>query len=133
MAKPCQGLSRARSRPPIASCARTHGPFAARNNQDRSTPEPGASMLGGCPYRFRSLGSSCSELTQSAVSLRPAVPVELPHVPNLSDLVEIELRRDKLVLIATRLRDDLSARIAKIALPVKLSDVPRLLETDAID
>src|SRR6267378_3432243 len=39
------------------------------------------------------------KLAQSAVRLRPPIPVELPDVPDLADLVEVELRRDQLVAV----------------------------------
>ena len=73
------------------------------------------------------------ELTQTAVSLRPSISVELPHIPDFADLIEIQVRRDQLVFVAARLCYDLSARIAEVALPVELSDVPGLLEADAVD
>src|SRR5450759_2325204 len=73
------------------------------------------------------------ELAQPRVRLGSPVAVELPHVPDLANLVEVELRRNQLVAIPARLCQNLSPRIAEVALPVELADVPRLLESDAID
>src|SRR5436309_9106346 len=70
---------------------------------------------------------------QSAIRLRPAVAVELPRVPHFADLVEVELGGDKGVFVALRGGEELAARIAEVALPVELADVPRRFEADAID
>src|SRR6185503_8253761 len=75
----------------------------------------------------------CLELGQSRIGLRPPVAKELPHVAHLADLVEIELRRHQLRLVARSLRDELTARITEVALPIKLPDVPRRLVSHAID
>src|SRR4029079_9115432 len=73
------------------------------------------------------------ESYQPVIRLRPAVAEELPRVPHLADLVEVELRGDEGVLVALGLRQELPARIAEVALPVKLADVPRPFEADAVD
>ena len=57
----------------------------------------------------------------------------MPGVAHFADLVHIEVGYDEFVLIAASFGDDLSARIAKIALAVELTDVPRRLCTYAID
>jgi hypothetical protein len=38
-----------------------------------------------------------SQLAQPAISLRAPVPVELPHVPDLANLIQIQLGGDQLV------------------------------------
>src|SRR5688572_1020626 len=73
------------------------------------------------------------QLDQSAVRFRPTIAEELPDVPHLSNLVEVQFRRDELVAIARRLRYELSARVAEVALAVELADAPRLLVSDAVD
>src|SRR5690349_6296583 len=70
---------------------------------------------------------------ESAIGLRPAIAEELPGVAHLADLLQVELRGHQRVFVALGLRQELSARIAEVALPVKLADVPRRLESDAID
>src|SRR4030095_11551791 len=49
------------------------------------------------------------------------------------DQVEIQVRHNQFVLVATRLCDDLPPRIAEVASPIKLSDVPGEFMADAID
>src|SRR5437868_7488668 len=73
------------------------------------------------------------EPNQAAVRLGPPVAIELPRVAHLADLVEVELRGDQRALIALGDRKNLAARIAEVALSVKLADVPRRLKADAID
>src|SRR3990172_9505018 len=70
---------------------------------------------------------------QPLVRLRPSIPEELPHVPHFADLVEVELRRDQLRLVARGVHEELPARIAEIARSIKLADVPRRLEAHAVD
>src|SRR5205823_12778010 len=61
------------------------------------------------------------------------VPIDLPRVPHLADLLEVELRGDEGVLVALGDGDELAARVAEVALPVKLANVPRPFIADAID
>src|SRR5256885_15190800 len=70
---------------------------------------------------------------QPVIRLRPAVAVELPGVAHLADLLEVELRGDEGVLVALGDGQELSARVAEVALPVELADVPRRLVADAVD
>src|SRR5581483_235859 len=70
---------------------------------------------------------------QSFISLRSPVAEELPRVAHLTDHIQVEVGNHERVSIARRLRDDLAARSAEIALPVKLADVPRGFITHAID
>src|ERR1043165_6398380 len=70
---------------------------------------------------------------QSVVRFRPAIPVELPRVAHLADFLEVELRGDEGVLVALAGGEELAARIAEVALPVKLADVPRPFVADAVD
>src|SRR5215218_6118843 len=74
-----------------------------------------------------------SQLAQPTVRLGPAIAVELPHVAHFANLVEVDLRGDELVPIARGLRHELPARVAEVALAVKLADAPRLFVTHAID
>src|SRR5436305_5680775 len=73
------------------------------------------------------------ESDDPVVRLRTAVAVELPRVADFADLVHIEVRDHERVLIARGHREHLAARIAEVALAVKLADVPRRLVADAVD
>src|SRR5262249_46225541 len=68
-----------------------------------------------------------------AVGFGPSISVELPGVADFLDEIEIEVRDDQFVLVATRLRDQAAARVAEVALPVEFADVPRRLGADAVD
>src|SRR3954454_21815242 len=70
---------------------------------------------------------------QPRVRIRPAIPEELPRVAHFADLVEVELRGDECVFVAIGDGEELSARIDEVALSIKLADVPRSFESDAID
>src|SRR5688572_25193483 len=70
---------------------------------------------------------------QRPVAIWPAIAEELPRVANFANLVEIEIGDDQRILVARRFGHELSARIAKITLPVKFANVPGLFVTDAID
>src|SRR6185503_10106073 len=70
---------------------------------------------------------------QGVVRIGAPVAVELPDVAHFADLVEIELGRDQFAAVARTGRDETSARIAKVALPVEFADVPRRLGADAVD
>src|SRR4051795_4308512 len=67
------------------------------------------------------------------VRLRTAVAIELPGVADFADLVHVEVGDDEGVLIARRDGEHLAARIAEVALAVKLADVPRRFVADAVD
>src|SRR5688500_17959452 len=67
------------------------------------------------------------------VRLRPPIPEELPYIPHLADLIEIQLRSDELRAVAHALGDKPSARVAEVTLPVEFTDTPRILEADAVD
>src|SRR5438270_5435955 len=73
------------------------------------------------------------ERREVLVRLRPAVAVELPGVPDLADLVEVEVRGDHGVLVARALGDELPARRREVALAVELADRPGLFYADAVD
>src|SRR5512143_2367207 len=77
--------------------------------------------------------TGCSELHESTIRLRPPVAIELPNVSHLANLVEIELGGDELRLVARCFDNELPAGIAEVALTIELADVPRPLDTDAID
>ena len=68
-----------------------------------------------------------------AVRFRAAIAEKLPGLPHLFDFFEIEIGDEHLVLIAARLRNNLSTRIAEVTLPVEFANVPRGLFADPID
>src|ERR1700691_3015533 len=68
----------------------------------------------------------CSGPRDLVVTFRPSVAIELPGCPHILDFVEIKVRDDQLILVATSLRHDLSPGIAEIALAVKFADAPGL-------
>src|SRR5258708_17506735 len=70
---------------------------------------------------------------QLAITIRPAVAKELPGVAHLADQIQIQVGEHDGILIARRLRDGLTARIAEITLTIEFADVPRHLVADAID
>src|SRR6185369_7363853 len=70
---------------------------------------------------------------ECAVCVGTAIAEELPRVAHFANLVEIEICDDERVFIAWRFGHKLPARIAEVTLPVKLTDVPRVLVSDAID
>src|SRR4029453_11830975 len=70
---------------------------------------------------------------QFPVGLRPPVAEELPDLADLLNLVEVEVGDNQFFTVARTFGDDLAARGAEVALPVKLADVPRLLAPDAVD
>src|SRR5437867_3507418 len=72
-------------------------------------------------------------LYKPIVRLGAAVAVELPHVAHLANLIEVQIRDYKLVRITGRLRDYLAARVAEVALPIELADVPGLLVSHSVD
>ena len=55
------------------------------------------------------------------------------YVRTSAIIVEIQVGREHLVLVARGLGDDLAARVGEVARPVELADVPRRLNADAID
>src|SRR6267154_1955329 len=79
-------------------------------------------------------GRSLSRLRgERAVAFGPAVPEELPNFTDLRNHVEVEIRHHHFVFIPAGLRNNLAARIAEVALAVKLANAPWLLYADAID
>src|SRR5436853_2489637 len=76
---------------------------------------------------------STSICDQLPVAIRTPIAEELPSITHFANQIEIQVGDDQRVLIARRLRDDLSARIAEITLTIEFADVPRLFMTDAID
>src|ERR1043166_8347208 len=70
---------------------------------------------------------------QLHITLGPAIAEELPGVAHFANHVEIQISNHQCVFVARRLGDDLTARIAEIALAIELADVPRHFMTDAIN
>src|SRR5438552_3953447 len=68
-----------------------------------------------------------------AVSFRAAVAIELPGVANFLNFIEIQLGDEQFVLVAAGLLDDFAARVAEIALAVKLADFPGSFGANAVD
>jgi len=68
-----------------------------------------------------------------AVGFRAAVAIKLPSVADFLDFIEIQFRDEQLIFVAAGLLHDFPARIAEIALAVKLADLPGMLRADAID
>src|SRR5262245_28307494 len=73
------------------------------------------------------------ESDQLGIRLGTAIAEELPGVAHFADLIEIEISDHQLVLVAARLREDLTTRITEVRLTVELADLPRFLEAHAID
>src|SRR5439155_6086445 len=57
----------------------------------------------------------------------------MPGVAHFPNHVEVQISNHHCILIAGRLRDDLTARIAEVTLAIELADVPRLLVSNTID
>src|SRR5262249_23667654 len=74
--------------------------------------------------------SSADELV---VLIGPAIPEELPGLAHLRDHVQIEIGRQYFVFIARGLRDNLPARITKVAGAVEFSDIPGRFDSNAVD
>src|SRR5262249_53396568 len=70
---------------------------------------------------------------QGAVSFGPAVAVKLPDIAHFANLVQVQVGHYKLICVARSLGDDFAARVAEIALAVKLAYVPGLFVAHAID
>src|SRR5712692_11019287 len=70
---------------------------------------------------------------QCAVGFRTAVAIKLPDLSYFLDHVEIEIGDQQFVFVAAGLGEDLAAWIAEVTLAVKLSNVPRLFPSHAID
>src|SRR5947209_15790853 len=68
-----------------------------------------------------------------AVGLRSAIAEELPHPPDFSDHVEIEIGDHHFVFVPACLGNDFPARIAEVAFAIKFTDVPGLLFANPID
>src|SRR5437867_4764138 len=107
----------------------------------RPTSAPGAVPgINPCSWRperrATSLGTAPSEplqLHQLFVGLRPPIAEELPHRANLVDHVEIHFGHHQSVLILTRLREEIAARVHEVGRAVELADVPRRLGADPVD
>src|SRR5262249_25355609 len=70
---------------------------------------------------------------QWPVTIRPAISEELPGLSHFADHVEIEIGDQHFIFIAARLRDNLFARRAEVALAVEFAYVPWLLAAYAIN
>src|SRR5713101_255968 len=70
---------------------------------------------------------------QRAVGFRTPVAIKLPDLPYFLDHIEIEVGDQHFVFVAAGLGEDLAAWIAEVTLAAKLSNVPRLFPSHAID
>src|SRR5258708_2481358 len=68
-----------------------------------------------------------------AVALGPAIAKELPYFADIRNHVQIEIRHDDFVFVPAGLGDNFAARIAEIALAIKLSNAPRFLDAYPVD
>src|SRR5262249_3379368 len=60
-------------------------------------------------------------------------PEKLPDIAHFLNLIQIQVRDDHFVFVTRAFGNDLPAGRAEITLPVKFTDVPRILAADAID
>src|SRR5438105_11858362 len=68
------------------------------------------------------------------IAFRPTVAEELPDVAHVANQIQIHIGDHDVVRVALRRRrEELAARVAEIALAVKLADPPRLLEAGTVD
>src|SRR5579859_4065044 len=74
-----------------------------------------------------------SRLNQGCIHIGTPVTVKLPEITHLTNLVKVQVRGDKGILIARADSQKLAAWAYKVALAIKLSDVPRLLVSNTID
>src|SRR6185369_3143620 len=70
---------------------------------------------------------------QQPITIRSPVAEELPRVSNFANHIQIEVGNYQCILVARRLRHELASWIAKVALPVKLTNVPWLLMAHTVD
>src|ERR1019366_3747387 len=68
-----------------------------------------------------------------SIHIGPAVTEELPRPPHLGNHVEIQIRRHNLIFVARSFGKNLAPRIAKVTLPIELSDVPGWLCPNTVD
>src|SRR5438093_116202 len=59
-------------------------------------------------------------LNNHLITLRPPVPEELPDIAHIADGIEIHIRNHDIVGVALADSQELPARIAKVALAIKL-------------
>src|SRR5918993_4992735 len=71
--------------------------------------------------------------SDGSVGLGPPVPIELPRVAHLLNQPEVEIGDDEFIAVAAADREYLPARVAEVALPVELADIPGRFDADAID
>src|SRR5688500_12836954 len=77
--------------------------------------------------------ASGKQLRELAVEFGAAVAHELPRIADLTDLVEVEVVNEHLVLGVRGLRNDLTPRVAEVGRAVELRARQRLLGADAVD
>src|SRR5437667_12154956 len=68
-----------------------------------------------------------------SIGLGAAIAIKLPGVADLLDFIEEQVGDEQLILVAAGLGNNFLARIAKIALAVEFTDLPRMLSADAVD
>src|SRR6185437_5188359 len=96
-----------------------------------TTVPPLISVLTEPPARLKTRARSW--LYQRLVGVRPAVPVELPQVPDLGQLVHVEVAHDDRVgVVGGDVADELAARVDEVRLAVEVVVAERL-DADPVD
>ena len=67
------------------------------------------------------------------IRLRAAIAVELPGVAHLADPIEVQVSNNNVIRGAGGSGQNLTARVAKVALSVELTDSPRLFPAGPVD
>src|SRR5262245_27354939 len=68
------------------------------------------------------------------IRVRPAIPIELPRLADLLDLVEVHVADEQLLVVGiAQLADELAARVAEVRLPVEVVVAQVLLDPDPVD
>src|SRR5207247_1627182 len=85
-----------------------------------------------------SIGSSPPALSrpllrQETVGFRTAIPKELPCTTHLGNHVQVQIGHQELFFVPAGLSNYLAPGVAKITLPVELSDVPRMFVSHAVN
>src|SRR5439155_22719668 len=90
-------------------------------------------IMSGFNVKANSNMGSFLFLEPISVRFRPAVSKELPNITAFLNFIQIQIRSDDFLFIARALRNDLAARRAEITLAIELTDVPRMLASNAVD
>src|SRR5262249_55008476 len=72
-------------------------------------------------------------LHQIAIRLRTAVAEELPYIAHFLNLIKVQISNDDFFFVARSFGNDFSPRCAEVPLAIKLTDVPWVFTSNAID